>query len=255
MKPREEWRLDHQRLGRRVLVFDCLDSTNNLAAQLADDIGNDGVAILADAQTAGRGQHGRTWTAGPRDSVLLSLLLFPPPALRRPAILTAWAAVSVCGAVRELTGAQARIKWPNDVLVKGKKVCGILIEQGRGAVVGIGLNVQQTAAHFAAADLPLAGSLGQFTPRPLDTTEVARRLLHHLDAEYALLHDGDLGALEACWKWHMGLLGRQVVAECHDGLHDGRLVEMAFAGIELERQEGGRIVLSPERIRHLSNAE
>ena len=64
--------------------------------------------------------------------VLMSVLLYPPPALRRPAFLTAWAAVSVCEAVRTSTGLDAKIKWPNDVFVRGRKVCGILIEQGRG---------------------------------------------------------------------------------------------------------------------------
>src|SRR5437763_902056 len=112
--PREEWSLPTRCLGRRDLVFDQLDSTNNLAATFGADTANDGLVILADEQTAGRGQHGRSWTAGPKASVLLSVLLFPPLRLRRPAILTAWAAVSVCAAVRELTGVQARIKWPND---------------------------------------------------------------------------------------------------------------------------------------------
>ena len=82
--PREEWHLPVHRLGRRVLVYDRLDSTNRRAAQLAADPANDGVAVLAEEQTAGRGQHGRSWLAAPGASVLLSLLLFPPPPLRRP---------------------------------------------------------------------------------------------------------------------------------------------------------------------------
>lgn len=252
-QPRQEWSLPTRHLGRRVLVFDKLDSTNNFAAKLGEDPANDGVAVLADEQSAGRGQHGRTWTAGPKASVLLSLLLFPPPPLRRPAILTAWAAVSVCAAVRELTGIQARIKWPNDVLLKGKKVCGILIEQSRGTVVGIGLNVQQTAAEFAAAELPLATALGQFG-KAFDTSEVARCLLQHLDAEYALLRDGDLATLEACWKWHMGLLGKSVTAECHEGIYRGRLLEMAFAGVEMEQPGGAIVNLPPEKILHLHSS-
>lgn len=252
--PREEWALDTQRLGRRVLVFDRLESTNDLTAQFSADQVNDGLAILADEQTAGRGQHGRSWAAPARASVLLSVLLFPPPPLRRPAILTAWAAVAVCQTVRDFTGHQARIKWPNDVLLKGKKVCGILIEQAKGTVAGIGLNVQQTPADFRSADLPFATSLSQFAHKPLDTAEVAKKLLHHLDAEYALLGEGELGTLEACWKWHMGLLGRTVTAECHEGNFTGRLKEMAFAGIELEHLDGGRTVLTPEKILHLDEA-
>src|SRR5438046_7649419 len=140
MEPIERWQLDTCRLGRQVLIFDEVDSTNSRAAALAADPANDGLVILAWAQSAGRGQHGRSWQCPAGDGVLLSVLLFPPPPLRRPALLTAWAAVSVCETVREAAGLQARIKWPNDVLVQGRKVCGILIEQGRGTVAGIGLN-------------------------------------------------------------------------------------------------------------------
>jgi BirA family biotin operon repressor/biotin-[acetyl-CoA-carboxylase] ligase len=258
-QPPEVWTLDTRCLGRRTLAFAQIDSTNNYAASLADDPANDGVAVLADEQTAGRGQHGRTWTAAPRASVLLSLLLFPPPPLRRPAILTAWAAVAVCETVRRVVGVQAKIKWPNDVLLKGRKVCGILIEQAAGSgdprrarvVAGIGLNVQQTAADFAAADLPFATSLRQHTSVALDTHAVARTLLGVLDEEYARLCDGDLAALEACWKWHIGLLGKDVRAECLDGEVCGRLLEVAFGGLVLRQRNGAQLLLRPESVQHL----
>jgi BirA family biotin operon repressor/biotin-[acetyl-CoA-carboxylase] ligase len=249
--PHEERRLDTRRLGRRVLVFDRVDSTNTLAAGLADDPANDGVAVLAAQQTGGRGQHSRVWQAPPGSSVLLSVLVFPPPELRRPAILTAWAAVSVCEAVRRLTGAQTRIKWPNDILLRGRKVCGILIEQGRGAVVGIGLNVRQTEADFAAAGLPHAVSLAQCTDGAPDAAAVAELLLRQLDEEYDRLCAGDLATLEACWTWRVGLLGRQVTAECHDGVHRGRLCDLGFDGVVLQQAEGAPLVLRPETVLHL----
>jgi BirA family biotin operon repressor/biotin-[acetyl-CoA-carboxylase] ligase len=250
-KPHEEWQLDTRRLGRRVLLFERTDSTNDRAAELAGDPAHDGVAVLADEQTAGRGQYGRTWLAAPRESVLLSLLLFPPPPLRRPAILTAWAAVSVCTLVREVVGMQARIKWPNDVLLRDRKVCGILIEQAAGTVVGIGLNVRQSDAQFARAGLPLATSLAQFTAAPLDTHVVAKQLLRRLDEEYDRLYQGDLPALEASWKLHLGLLGLQVAAECPDGIHRGWLRELTFDAVELERPGAPPLVLPPERVLHL----
>src|SRR5262245_55002410 len=129
MRPSDTWDLPTRHLGRRTIVFERLDSTNTYAAARADDPANDGLVVVAREQTAGRGQHGRTWQAPSGSSVLLSALLFPPPALRRPALLTAWAAVAVCDAIDALAGLDARIKWPNDVLVEGRKVCGILIEQ------------------------------------------------------------------------------------------------------------------------------
>src|SRR5438309_6402048 len=155
--------LDTQRIGRRILVYDRAESTNQRAAEFAADPNNDGLVILAGEQTAGRGQHGRTWQAPPGSSVLLSLLLFPPPALRRPALLTAWAAVSVCETILQLTGLQATIKWPNDVLLCDRKVCGILIEQGRGLVAGIGLNLNQSEEDLQQMELPQAASLSWFT--------------------------------------------------------------------------------------------
>ena len=75
---KEEWRLTTRQLGTRVLVYERLDSTNDLAGALADDPANHGIVILADEQTAGRGQHGRSWTCAPGAGVLLSVLLFPP---------------------------------------------------------------------------------------------------------------------------------------------------------------------------------
>src|SRR5205823_1744339 len=101
----------------------------------------------------------------------------------RAPVLTAWAAVAVCATVRLVTGRQARIKWPNDVLIHGRKTCGILIERSRGTVVGIGLNVRQSGADFEAAGLPEATSLAQFTSEAPDTYAVARLLLEQLDAE------------------------------------------------------------------------
>jgi BirA family transcriptional regulator, biotin operon repressor / biotin---[acetyl-CoA-carboxylase] ligase len=257
----QEWCLDTRHLGRRVLVYDRLDSTNNRAAELVDDPANDALAVLADEQTAGRGQHGRTWLAAPGQSVLLSLLVTPPRQLCRPVVLTAWAAVAVCTTIRATIGQQPRIKWPNDVLLNDRKVCGILIESvaGRRAgsscfIVGIGLNVQQSAAAFAAAGLPEAASLAQFTAHPLDTHAIAADLIRQLDCDYDALYQGDLVTLETCWKECLCLLGKHVVAECHDGTHHGQLIELSFRSVELARFGEPSLVLAPERIQHLWEA-
>jgi BirA family biotin operon repressor/biotin-[acetyl-CoA-carboxylase] ligase len=265
--PRQEWTLDTRRLGRRVLVFDRLDSTNNLAATLADDPANDGLVILADEQTAGRGQYGRTWLAAPGESVLLSLLVAPRAELCRPAVLTAWAAVAVCATIHKTIGQPTRIKWPNDVLLHERKVCGILIESSTGRreggvntscspwfVVGIGLNVQQSAATFADAGLPEATSLAQLAEHPLATYRVAADLIHQLDDDYDALCQGDLSTLETSWRERLGLLGKSVLAECQDATHHGRLIELSFRSVALDRALGPSLILIPERIRQLSQA-
>jgi len=257
--PREEWHLDTRRLGRRVLVFDCVESTNSVAAALANEPGNDGLAVLAEEQSSGRGQHGRSWTCPRGAGVLMSVLLFPPPELRRPALLTAWAAVSVCETIRKVTNLQATIKWPNDVLIRGRKVCGILIETRSAqaeapsalhTVCGIGLNVNQTAESFAQAGLPEGGSLALFTAAPLDCRQVARQLIEQLDEEYDRLCQGDLATLKSCWKWRFGLLGKQVIAQCQGGEHRGRLREIGWDALEIEAA-GKTLRLRPETVLHI----
>ncbi|OAI54714.1 hypothetical protein AYO44_14405 [Planctomycetaceae bacterium SCGC AG-212-F19] len=257
-----EWKLDTRRIGRRVLVYDRLDSTNSAAVEFATNSANDGLVIIAREQTAGRGQHGRSWQCPPGTGVLMSVLLFPPPPLRRPAVLTGWAAVSVCETIRQATGIQAKIKWPNDVLIRGRKVCGILCECGtRNAegdvpgtphvIVGIGLNVNQPADVFRLPGLEQGTSLMVTHGEPFDCDVIARRLIESLDEEYDRLASGDLATLEACWKWRIGLLGRQVIVECNDTDHRGRLREMSFDGLELEQTNGHTLRLRPELVQHI----
>ncbi len=241
----------------RILVFDSVESTNTIALGLADDPANHGTVILAREQTAGRGQYGRSWLAPADSSVLMSVLLFPPPALRRPVLLTAWAAVSVCDLCRQLTGLPVRIKWPNDVMIQDRKVCGILIEQRASgpdkvaSVAGIGLNVTQSATAFAQAGLMEAASLAVFSDRVFHCRRIAEELLGRLDAEYRRLVEGDLSSLEVRWKNYLGLLGTQVTVACLKETRQGRLLDVSFAGLELE-VGGERVRLQPEMVRHLS---
>jgi BirA family transcriptional regulator, biotin operon repressor / biotin---[acetyl-CoA-carboxylase] ligase len=246
-------------LGRRLLVFAQAGSTNTLALSLGTDPAHHGLVLLAEEQTAGRGQYGRLWHAPPRSSVLMSVLLFPPPVLRRPALLVAWAAVSVCELVRDATGLEPTIKWPNDVLVAGKKVCGILIEQRTSGhadwplatALGIGLNVAQSAEVFAAAGLPDAGSLCSMSGVRLDMEEIAVRLIGRLDEQYGRLVEGDFAALEAQWQQRLGLLGRQVRLEAVDRELYGRLVHMTLEGLELTTTPDQVVRLAPEAVRHI----
>lgn len=251
-QPRETLHLDTARIGRRVLVFDRLGSTNTAAVALAEP-DSEGLVAAADFQTAGRGQYGRVWQARPGSSLLMSVVLRPPPESCRPVVLTAFAAVAVGEAVRELAGVQARIKWPNDLLIRGKKVSGILIERhGPATILGLGLNLSQTAEEFAAAGLPDATSLRVVSGRDTDPRTALEVVVRHLDREYGRLLGGERVAVEADWKWRVGLLGRQVAVELTDGttVH-GRLREMGFDGLELDTGELLPRVLVPETVRHV----
>src|SRR5262249_7347541 len=117
--------------------------------------------------------------------------------------------------------------------------------------VGIGFNVNQSVQVFAAPGLEHATSLAIAAAKRFDGQEMARLLIHQLDDEYTRLCSGDLATLEACWKWRLGLLGQQVQAECADGTHHGRLLDVGWDGLELEAETKERIRLKPEKVQHL----
>ncbi|HEU4391289.1 MAG TPA: biotin--[acetyl-CoA-carboxylase] ligase [Blastocatellia bacterium] len=136
-------------LGATLLRFDSLTSTNDLARDLAAEGAEEGLAVVARSQTAGRGSKGRSWCSPPGEGLYLSLVLRPRLAASKSPILTLAAAVAVAETLRKEFKAAADIKWPNDVLLSERKVCGILVEsasEGEGlkyAIVGIGVNLLQ----------------------------------------------------------------------------------------------------------------
>ena len=164
--------------------------------------------------------------------------------------------VAVCRLVLERTGKTPRIKWPNDILVEGRKICGILIEQARhgahaAVVLGLGLNVAQSEEEFVAAGLPGASSLRACGDVHAERDEVARHLLTLIDAIYGELLAGDLADLESAWREHLGLVGKDVAAESHEATYHGHLVEATFDALTLLRPDGDRLRLLPESIRHI----
>jgi BirA family transcriptional regulator, biotin operon repressor / biotin---[acetyl-CoA-carboxylase] ligase len=257
-------------IGRRHIHLDVTDSTNARAAEFANDPAAVGTVVTADLQSRGRGQHGRVWQSPPGVSVLLSTLLFPPAEFRRPAVLTAFAAIAVSETVLQATGRPAAIKWPNDVLIDGKKVSGILIECGVApiplgrepqastprAIIGIGLNVNQTADDLARAGLPDATSLLVAGGRPFNVQEITRLLIETLDTEYGQMLDGEIKALESRWRQRVGLLNQPVVAELMDASEvRGRLTELGFGGLTLTQADGTSRRVWPEEVRHLRSDE
>jgi BirA family biotin operon repressor/biotin-[acetyl-CoA-carboxylase] ligase len=253
MIPAEEWHLPSERIGRRVLVFDRLGSTNALAMALAREPGNENLAILAREQTAGRGAHGRSWHCPAGAGVLMSVIVRPPVQLGRPTTLTAWATLAVCELISALAGLNASIKWPNDVLMGREKVCGVLIERGSATVVGIGLNVNQDAESFRAAGLSRATSLHAFAGHTFEADAVARMLVQHLDRGYCAMLGGELDQVQARWRNLIGLLGKSVCVEHIEGSDEGELHDLTWEGIEL-RTAAGSLHFQAEVIRRITAA-
>ena len=207
----------------------------------ADD--PDGAIATTDHQTAGRGRLGRRWEEAPGTSVLVSVLLRPPPERRAPE-LSLVAAVAAAQALKDVAGLDARIKWPNDLIVDGRKVAGMLAELRDGAVVlGIGINVGQTEAQLPPGAKVPAGSLRTVTGRAHDREAVLASLLARLDVAYgAWLRDG-LVAVHGEIAARDVLLGRRVVAGGVEGVAAGidgagrLLVESAGGTVAVESGE------------------
>ncbi|MDO8302749.1 MAG: biotin--[acetyl-CoA-carboxylase] ligase [Sedimentisphaerales bacterium] len=172
------------RIGREILVYASTASTNDAAWHYASNKKNDGLAIFAEEQSAGRGRGGNTWLSQKGRSVLCSILLLNETC--QPEMLTLAAAVAVAEAIGRCGSGQARIKWPNDILIGGKKVAGILLESKRSKghfnyVIGIGINCHQKTESFPTELRSLATSIDIESKTTGDRISLAKRLLVSLD--------------------------------------------------------------------------
>lgn len=234
-------------LGRPLIYLPVVGSTNTHALGLARAGAADGTLVLSDEQPEGRGRAGRVWRSMPRRQVLCSLVLRP----EFPAhFLVMAAALAVARAVEDVAEARPDIKWPNDVLMEGRKLCGILIETGTDdqghafAVLGIGLNVNGTLA----GDPELAeraSTLEDVAGHPLQREEVAAALLAHLDALYTRLSTGGEAALRevrAVWRARLVTLGRPVRIVQGQRVQEGVAEDVDEGGALLLRQSDGRLL-------------
>ena len=180
-------------VGEKLLCLDTVDSTNTECKRQAMAGAPDGLVVISEEQTGGRGRRGRSFVSPPGKGLYLSVLLKPDCPLAQVPTLTAWSAVAVCDAVEQVCGVRPGIKWPNDVILEGRKLCGILTELEleaetaalRYVVVGIGVNISQTEADFGPEVAPVAVSLAQALGKAPRRAEVARALLDSLDRLYA----------------------------------------------------------------------
>ena len=182
-------------VGREIICLDTVDSTNNEVKRRAVDRDPDGLTVVAGEQTGGRGRRGRSFVSPPGKGLYLSAALKPDCPLSEVSALTAWSAVAVCDAIEEVCGVRPGIKWPNDVILEGRKLCGILTELEleaetaalRYVVVGIGVNISQTEADFGPEVAPAAVSLAQAlgtAPRRADAAAAVIAALDRMAADF-----------------------------------------------------------------------
>jgi BirA family transcriptional regulator, biotin operon repressor / biotin---[acetyl-CoA-carboxylase] ligase len=228
------------RFGRRLESFETIDSTNVHAARLAREGAAEGTLVVAERQTAGRGRLGRQWVSPARVNLYASFVLRPRLQPADAPQLALAAAVAVARALAAVAPGRVAIKWPNDCLLDGKKVAGILTEMDaevdriRAVVLGIGVNLNAPVRAFPRALRDIATSVLLTTGTAVDRPRFAAALCATLEAVYDRVVADGFAVLADEWESFSCLTGRQVTIDC-----GGRRSEGTVRGID----PSGRLVL------------
>jgi BirA family biotin operon repressor/biotin-[acetyl-CoA-carboxylase] ligase len=173
-----------KRIGRKILIYNRTSSTNDIAAEYAKNKENDGLAIFAEEQTAGRGRAGTEWHSGRADSILCSIVLTECKC--NAELLSLTCAVAVAEAIGKTAQFEAKIKWPNDIILNGKKVAGILLKSKQNNdscsyIIGVGINCHQKKDSFPPELQPTATSIDIESQTICDRISLAKRLITSMD--------------------------------------------------------------------------
>lgn len=256
-------------LGRSIQYFDEIDSTNTYAKKIASEGCSDGTVVVAGMQHSGRGRLGREWESAPDKGIWMSVVLRPLLPPEDVQILTLAASVAVVNALKNCTGIQTGIKWPNDIVIDGKKVCGILTEisceldRVNYIVVGIGVNVNHEEEDFPralcnrAVSLRLCSELNQLTDSAsfcqglYKRSDIIKSILTELESVYSIINRGCSTDIIDLWKKYSVTLGREIkatikgneyIGTAEDITSDGRLVLKCSDGASMEILSGDVMV-------------
>ena len=255
-----KWKLKTRIFGKEIISYKKVDSTNDIAYQLAEKGVKEGTVILAEEQLKGKGRHGRNWVSPSKGGIYMSCILRPRIAPNGIPRITLLAAVAVAKAVRDVTSLDAAIKWPNDITIGGKKVCGILTEMKAEQdrvdfiVLGIGINVNTPVKQLPKSGTSLKDELhrrGAVKGINISRVELARTILEKIEECYNLLQYKGFGPIIESWKSLSGMLGSRVKVSlpsgtfeglAHDIDPDGALVVRLDSGV-LKKVSSGDVVM------------
>lgn len=227
-------------LGKRILAFECLDSTNDTAYQLAEKGEKEGTVVVAERQRKGKGRQGRHWVSS-KGGIYLSCILKPDIEPKEVAKITLVSAVAVSVSIREEAGVPAMIKWPNDIMIDKRKVCGILTEMKAEqdkvdfVIVGIGVNV----------DIPVnllpkgAASLAKESGRRVSKVALAKKILENMEYYVDIFKKDGFDKIRNEWRNLSATLGKQVKVQCHDEKIEGEALDVDRDGALVVRLDTG----------------
>ena len=234
-----------QLLGKHIVHFYDTSSTNNEAKRLAADDAIEGTIVVSEAQTLGRGRLNRGWFSPPGGGVWVSVILRPPFPPQEAPKCTLMAAVATVEAIREASGLNCGIKWPNDILWQGRKLVGILTEMSAEmdainfVVLGIGINVSLQESDFPEELRNIGASVSMGAEREVSRVEVLQKLLERLEYWYQVVKQEGFEPVLEAWRRESVTLGQPVRVLAGEETYDGVAEELAEDGSLLVRTENG----------------
>lgn len=236
----------HGPFVKKIYAFDNLASTNSTARSLALKRSEEGTVVIAQTQRKGRGRFDRVWQS-PKGGVYLSLLLRPKAPAEKTLLLTYVAALAVTNTIRSFN-LPARIKWPNDVLVQGKKIAGILLEsatkntQVSYVIVGIGVNLNTNLVLLSTDVRNNATSLCIEHGSPIDYDEFLTNFFLQFDRFYQVFVAGKFDQIIDAWKQQSDTLGKRIKVQTTNDIVHGTAVDVDQSGFLLLKTQEGRII-------------
>jgi BirA family transcriptional regulator, biotin operon repressor / biotin---[acetyl-CoA-carboxylase] ligase len=229
--------LNAEHIGRKVVIYNSVDSTNDIAKRLLGESDKEGTVILSCTQTQGKGRQGRSWYSEENVGIYLSIVLKPSLPFEQVAQITLVGGVALVKAINEFSQTRAYLKWPNDILLNGKKVAGILTENclnnaHSGVILGIGINVNH--ARFPVHLQQIATSMAMENGEIFERLPLITFFLNHLDEEYQSFQNEGISPTVHQWNMNSDMFGK------HISMTQGT---QTFLGTAIKLNEEGQLVM------------
>lgn len=232
-------------IGKEIIYKTSLTSTQELAHRIANEGAEEGTLIVADEQTGGKGRLGRSWYSPIGTGIWMSVIVRPEIPPQKAPQLTLLTAVAVLRGMKEATGTECEIKWPNDILYEGKKIVGILTEmqaepdQVHSIIIGVGINVNQQ--QFPPELEQIATSLRQIQNKELKRSVVIQRVLEEFEQLYLEYIENGFSFIKKLWEVHSITIGKRITARTVSNTLEGMAKGITDDGVLLLEDDSGQV--------------
>lgn len=234
-------------LGRNIIYYTVCDSTQNIASVKAREGAPHGTVVITEEQTAGRGRLERVWDSSANKGIWMSLIIRPDISPQYAPQFTLVAAVAITRAIEDLTNCIPEIKWPNDILINGKKVTGILTElqadmdRVHSIIIGIGVNVNQTVDFFDESIRSIATSLKMETGFENNRAALVAKIMFYIEKYADIYIENGFGPIKILWECYSGTIGKRIRATLLKETLEGVAIGITNDGVLQLKLDSGEV--------------